>query len=223
MAALGVTTLGPFWVDLGIWMSVAAPDITMNWNVASESNSDDVRETIYHELAHAAHYSLVGKNYWQDEVNYTITNNGYGDGTAPGAGRCAIVESWGYMIGKKMADDRYGLLHSNTASGVPGRWARILERDFTEYNFIPSGWLYDLIDDNATNPFGENSTIFPSNGVDGDVVRGFTLSQIFSSMSPNTGGITPITQRDFLRSAFMPSATTTIAQFNTLAGIYPLF
>lgn len=223
LAAMGVTTLGPFWIALGVWMSVAAPDITLNWNVASQCHSDDVRETAYHELAHAIHFSLVGEDYWEDEVNYTISNNGYGDGSAPGAGRCAIVEAWGYMVGKRMADDRYGLLHSNSPSGTLGRWARILERDFTESGFIPSGWLNDLIDNNAANPFGENSTIFPTGGTDGDAVSGFTLSQIYSSMKPSTGGLTPSTQRNFLRSAFMPSATTTVAQFNTLAGLYPLF
>jgi hypothetical protein len=223
-ATLGLGSLPGLGVSFPIWLSVAAPDIALNWNEPSESNSDDVRHLAYHELAHAAHFSLVGEDYWEDEVNYVISNYGYGDGTAPGAGICAIVESWGYMVGKLMADDRYGLSHSTSGTpGVSGRWARNLERDFTEDGFIPSGWLYDLIDNNNSNPFDENSTVFPPGGVNGDNVTGFTIHQIFYSMHPNSGGYTPVTQRDYLRSTYLPSSTTTVTQFNTLSSIYPLF
>ena len=89
-----------------------APDITLGME-----GKDDYREiysTTCHELAHASHFSKVGKQFWDEYIKYIMVSYAktggmtYGDGTTQGAGYCEIGEMWGYYIESKMYKDRYG-------------------------------------------------------------------------------------------------------------------
>ena len=132
---------------------------------------------LYHEFAHASHYTLVGDAYWAANVQYVIDiafnssqPNPYGDGTLLGADRTALIEAWGFHIGPTYADRTYGLLHSNFAApGTPVipperlRFTSLLEGggglacggdpcDFRfAFDIIPQGLMHDLIDDNASD------------------------------------------------------------------------
>lgn len=100
--------LGDYASILGIFL----PDITVG-----VEGADDY-QTIYsrtcHELAHASHYTKVGKDYWNRYIKYVITSfvsggsSTYGDGTGDGAGECGMGESWSYFMQSAMLSDRYG-------------------------------------------------------------------------------------------------------------------
>lgn len=173
-------------IAMGAWLAVAAPDIVLNINESNNVNSDDIRELLYHELAHAQHFTQVGDSYWLDNIEYVIDNNGYGDGTASGAGRCAVIEMWGFHTGMWAAHLSYGLNHSNGSSIGNGSlaantWQAKLERAQFASGYIPFGWQYDIIDDDGFNPtlgISENNAV-------SDAVRQYTRTQIFSTMTSN--------------------------------------
>jgi len=75
-------------------------------------------------------------------------------GTASGVGRCQVIENWGYTIEHVIAEETYGLKHSNTQSINPisldyNRYRNLIEQEFIIFNHIQIGWLYDLNDLNS--------------------------------------------------------------------------
>ena len=65
-----------------IYLLAFLPDVTIGFR-SNFSNSDKLKNQIYHELAHAVHYGKVGNNYWEQEICYTLYNDGYGNGAKP--------------------------------------------------------------------------------------------------------------------------------------------
>ena len=212
-SVFGAFGLPPVGLVLGAWIAVAAPDITLNINDPSNVNSDDFREIMYHELAHAQHFGQVGQNYWLDEILFTIDHLGYGNANDPGAGRAAIIEMWGFQNGMWITHLRYGSAHSNPL-GANDTWQAIIERRSYAAGYIPYGWQFDLQDNNLTNPSNapESSSVI-------DGVTGYTPAQIFSTM--NASMLSPAQQRSALLPMLPPGNTT--AGFNALAGSYILF
>lgn len=207
-----VTTALP----LATWLAVAAPDICINLNTQAQVNADDIRELAYHELAHALHYSQAGNNYWLGNIVYTVTHLGYGDGTAPGAGRCSVIESWGFQIGMHVTHIRYGANNSNSGNTTTNTWQAILERDLAQVlssgtPHIPYAWLWDLQDNNNINPPNEIE-----NGAVTDRVSGITNAQIFSTM---TSGMLSMPQMKTAIAPFLPASTPT-STYNTLCAPY---
>lgn len=139
-------------LPLSTWLVAAAPDIVLNLNEGGNVNSDDVREILYHELAHAQHFGQVGEGYWWDEIQFTIANLGYGDGTAPGSGRANVVEMWGWQNGMWATHLRYGLNHSSPGLPATNTWQRRLERGTFASGYLAFGWQYDIQDDNTQTP-----------------------------------------------------------------------
>ena len=94
-----------------VLVKLFAPDITLG-TAGRESYSALYSETI-HELAHASHYSNVGKDYWNKYVEYILTafassGAAYGTGSEENAGYCAVGEMWAYYLQSAMFQDRYG-------------------------------------------------------------------------------------------------------------------
>lgn len=197
-------------LPLATWLEVTAPDISINVNTAASVNADDIREITYHELSHALHFSQVGSTYWLENIAYVILNGGYGDGSSSGAGRCAVIEAWGFQIGMNAAHLRYGGNNSNPGTPATNTWRAILERDWGEA-FIPFGWEWDLQDDNTTNPANEteNATVT-------DRVFGISNAQIFSKMTSN---MTSMPQMKTAIAPLLPSGVPTSA-YNTLSMPY---
>lgn len=205
---------------IAAWLYVAAPDIVLNVNNGNEVNADDIRELVYHELSHASHYDKVGDSYWLDVIDYTLQNVGgpsspYGDGTAPGAGRCAVVESWGYAVGTILVEQRYGLNHSNGFPNTQTRWIRGLERNehVGIWPHIKAPWHFDLYDNNPLNP----PFVPEAPGLD-DKVSGYTLGNIFSTMTSNTTSLQH--EKNILQTIIPPGVNQT--QYQTLASFYGL-
>ena len=206
-------------ISLSLWLTIAAPDIVLNLNESNNVNADDFRELAYHELAHSQHFTQVNNQYWLDNIEYTISEFGYGDGTHFGGGRCSVIESWGWHIGRIAAHGRYGISNSNIGDPAFNTWRRRLEGDFawtlspTGLAHIPWGWEWDIQDNNATNPSNEAESGLV--GV-GDAVSGITEAQIFSTM---TSSMQSMPQ---MKAALLPllPPTVTTAQYNTLSGAY---
>ena len=186
------------------------PDITFSYNGALVS--DKIKRKIYHELAHTSHFAQVGDDYWEEEINYTIANGGYGDGTAEGAGRAAIVEAWGYHIGPTYADRRYGLEHSNTTFTdldiiEQKRHINQLESSRFVNGFIPKGLILDLIDDNFDLNTYPTAGAFENGNVTHDSVKGYTNASIFNHLTSDTES--PEELKNKLTTGTLPTAVTT--------------
>lgn len=212
--------LGPLTLGIptaGVWSFILAlhpPDITFSYN--SALFSDRVKNTLYHELGHSIHYKKVGNSYWYKEIQFTIVHNGYGtNGNAIDAGRPALVESWAELIGDTYTDRRYGINHSMSIPATEAdRYTNRLEGSRFISTYIPEGWLYDLIDDNAVNAA---NGIPESAGVT-DNVRGFTIEQIFDHMLPHVAS--PVALANRLRINELPNTPNTVANFNILFACY---
>ena len=84
------------------------PDVIINYNINSLENSNEICETVFHELAHASHFKKVGPVFWDNYINYIVTYGSYGDGKGVDAGLCAMSESWGFHMGWYLDRKKYG-------------------------------------------------------------------------------------------------------------------
>ena len=100
---------------LGIYAALIKfllPDITIG--TAEKKDYRSIYSVVYHELAHASHFSEVGTDYWNDYIWYIvesyIKSGGmtYGDGSGDRAGYCEVGEMWAYYLESKAYKDRYG-------------------------------------------------------------------------------------------------------------------
>ena len=232
---LGIPVVGPFLsgfcVAISTFAAIFAPDIVNNYG-SETIKSDRVKDTFYHEYAHAAHYNGLPASekddFWLANIMHIIRNGGYGaetDQTSVGARRTAVIEGWGYHVGTTYTDRRYGTNHSLNSSTDAAirnqtRHIFVLEQvrpdpiiqngKVTIPGWIPRGVMRDLIDDNATNPAGVTDPIT-------DRVRGFTTKQYFQVL--NTSLQTPIQVRDALNSRFLPTGQSA-AEVNNIFSQY---
>ena len=88
------------------------PDITLG--TKDLYSYSDLYSMTVHELAHASHFSKVGRNYWDKYILYIVKyyietlGKVYGDGSGNGAGYCEVGEMWAYYMQSKMMKERYG-------------------------------------------------------------------------------------------------------------------
>lgn len=100
---------------LGVFSSIIAffaPDITIG--TKSVSSYRELYSSVCHEMAHASHFSQVGKSYWDKYILFImksyLTSGGmtYGTGEEADAGYCEIGEMWAYYLESVMYKERYG-------------------------------------------------------------------------------------------------------------------
>jgi hypothetical protein len=209
----GVSMNDPEQYSAGVLLTILAPYLVtwapdVNHGDHGLRPSDQIKDLLYHEYAHSAHWNALNdNNYWIENAFYIAENMGYGDGTANGAGRCGAIEMWGYHMGPFYTDRRYGLHHSNTSSSNPQtiletRHIFELERfmpDPTSIDpdkWIPKGVFLDCIDDNALNPTGV------TDGVLSDNVTGYSLSNCLQAISDSPEAVQAV--RDILKNNFLP-------------------
>lgn len=92
-------------------LKVFLPDITLGLKGCDSYKS--IYAAACHELAHASHFSQVGKDYWDKYImfilsSYASSGQVYGTGTEDDAGYCEVGEMWGYYMENAMYRDRYG-------------------------------------------------------------------------------------------------------------------
>ena len=83
-----------------------------------ETKSDKVKETVYHELSHCAHYQKLGNGWYgpfvQAELKAMLlsssANSPYGKKTDANSDIIALGEQWAYYMGRYLTDKKYGSL-----------------------------------------------------------------------------------------------------------------
>jgi hypothetical protein len=143
------------------------PDVTIRVSVTESANySDDIMETMFHELGHASLFRQVGELYWIDLItNILIADKspcgGYGCGTEPHWGKTQVNEAWAEFIGK-MHHYRFqpnGLALVTLSSRITNYFPYPLAlEDVPWFNrdWINTGIFYDMID--GANERYENFT-----------------------------------------------------------------
>jgi len=199
-----ITSLAP----IAMWLM---PDVVIgrqNTIIINEDRlaTDQVKHLTYHELAHAIHFQQVGKDYWIDEIEYTLANDGYGNGTADDAGRPAIVESWANFIGPTVADAAYhddsspyhyqqnGVVFTQSHAPIQSSFLQAMEAfdpalPNDPFNWMPRGIMHDLRDDNPASHENLNNPVT-------DNVTGYTIPQLFSALQNDVAS--PIQYKDKL-------------------------
>jgi hypothetical protein len=137
------------------------PDLFLSFG--DNNPSDQKRSTVYHEMTHASQYAMAGPVWWEEYVRYIIRvgllqdqPKPYGDGSVFGAGRAELAEGMAYAHEWVVADQKYGLDHSNGGLDPQIRRYLSLAEDLLFHeassSFIPSGLFFDLYDDNGVFP-----------------------------------------------------------------------
>ncbi len=160
------------------------PDITYNYSgseAAKNINSDEIAQTLFHELSHASHYSKVGNSFWTSYIAYIVQHKGYGDASKNGSGRIAISEAWAEFCGARFAHLRYG---DNTSIG--NTWVTEIENFIPYYtdntwNWRPYGIMHDLADVGEPDWYNVPDVI--------DNVSGYSISQCFGSMDSDVTSV----------------------------------
>lgn len=211
------------------YMQTCPPDILIGMETSGDMNrqsSDQKREVIYHEMAHATHYRKCGNQIWLDNIAYIAARGGdYGDGTHPGADKCALIEMWGYHIGYMYTHRRYGLNHSRGGFQISNSWFGELEITAgwaPNWPWMPVGLLLDLMDNNLNNQavssaMTDNQNLGPVPGTL-DNVSGFTNLMFYNEL----GAANIWDFRDNLRTNQLPLTGSTLTSYNTIMPAYGL-
>ena len=96
-------------------------DMAVDYHIADmcRFSSDYIKETFYHELSHASHYSKAGTTWYTNFVNAELNEtaahpgandplNPYGASSTGDAPIIALGEGWAYFMGHFLANLRYG-------------------------------------------------------------------------------------------------------------------
>ncbi len=172
--------------------------------------SDRYTELVYHELAHASTYAIVGNDWW---IRFGLAEKGnkgpgpYGECCTEKAYHIALEEGWGYFAGHYFAAMRWGLQSTPFPeqgdllfarnhlifgnSGEMSSHEKFLEsfnphRTVDPSHWVPKGLLYDLVD-----PPSER---FTGSGLS-DPVGGFTAGEIFRVFSKDIRDIRVFRER----------------------------
>lgn len=111
-AAVDNTKLGQYLGDFKSVVKMFLPDITIGTQTVTDYS--DIYALTVHELAHASHFSIVGKEFWDKYISHVMTSfvsSGgvtYGTGAEVNAGYCEVGEMWAYYVQNAMYADRYG-------------------------------------------------------------------------------------------------------------------
>lgn len=184
-------------------ISANLPDMTLTYKIR-DRNLDGLRNTAFHEIGHSSHYSLVGESYWRPYRRHIILNDGWGD---PGLDLDFPRFSSPELVALGEAIGTYAETFTS-----PGN------REFRPFgfNFVPTGLLWDLQDDNndrITSPNGSRTTI--------DRVQGFTPGIIFRNLNPNIRSIEDLRLR--LLQNNLQGTGNNIDDFNNLFNVYDVF
>lgn len=222
----------PFYLIVHNWWEVSKFDMMVSFG--TNRPSDRHKAIVYHELTHVAQYTRVGSPWWKANILYlgqvALSNQPrpYGLGTLPGAGRTELIEGMAESVGLFLADQRYGLQHSNgVVNPQLSRWINRAERlifwpDAAEegVDFIPEGLFFDLFDGPNVTP---DVTLPEPNNFFGpivitDNVQGISFEQQLDGFDPGVMNI-PLF-RDRLFQLHGMSTGNTLLDYNQLFQSY---
>lgn len=181
------------WVDMGL-----------GYHTQDVWASNRVKDLMFHEFTHAAHFNKVGDNYWHDFVfaeSFTLSANGYlGDNAPYGLGTdgaisdiISVGESWAEHVAQVFSDIQYrnfpsekfniqGVYRNNQPVVGLSSHLNAIE-DFNPnfannpFRWIPEGLYYDMFD--VRNEF------FPVQ----DNVLDYTNQQFFNALDNDVRSI----------------------------------
>ena len=191
--------------------------------------SNKVKDLMYHELAHAAHFNKVGDNWWNDLVtaeSFTITANLFNPDNRPyGLGQdgphseiISVAESWAEHVAQVFSDIQYNAFVSQKfkqgnsytngfpVSGLSSHLNAIEDfspnRTVDPFRWIPEGIYYDMSDTrNELNPI-----------VDG--VNGFTNLQFFNALDIDVRSMIQFRTRFLAENGFNQAIVNLFAEYN---------
>lgn len=122
------------------------PDIL----VMKDTDTKSLHLTIFHEMAHATHYSKAGSAYWLTYIGQICVNMGYGNNYNSTNGVIGVGEMWGDYFGKKCYNYYYNpdLSYSNGFWFKPG----ILGDIDNNLNDIGPSLIHYVMRNTVTNP-----------------------------------------------------------------------
>lgn len=106
------TKIGELLGDFKSVVKMFLPDITLGLSAAEDYS--DIYALTVHELAHASHFSQVGKSYWNYYISHILSSflssggRMYGTGSEEWAGYCEVGEMWAYYMQNLLYEQRYG-------------------------------------------------------------------------------------------------------------------
>ena len=201
--------------------------------IMSAFTSDFIKETLYHELSHASHYTKVGTGWYSNFVNAELAQiaahpgvndpyNPYGISTSSNAPLIALGEGWAYHIGHFLADQRYGTSGSNQTEQTGNTFftgggahphINVIEGfnpnlTADPFRWIPKGLMQDLMDNT------------PGEFVVNDPVTGFTISQIFNALQSDVTTVQQYRARLILQNPNSTANPNLSTQITTLFTSY---
>lgn len=116
--------LGEWLGEFSVLLKVFLPDVTLG--LKDRESYADIYSAAVHEFAHASHFMLAGRDYWESYVRFILgsfVSSGfvaYGVGTEEDHGYCEVGEMWAFYRESVLYRERYG---GEAAFGV-GYWFR---------------------------------------------------------------------------------------------------
>ncbi len=98
--------------EFSVLLKVFLPDITLG--LKNRDSYGDIYSSAVHEFAHASHFMLAGRDYWESYVRFILNSFvtsgfvAYGVGTEEDHGYCEVGEMWAYYRESVLFRERYG-------------------------------------------------------------------------------------------------------------------
>lgn len=93
-------------------VKIFLPDITLG--LKERDSYAEIYAVTVHEMAHASHFMMTGKDYWNRYARFIIDSYvtsgfvAYGVGTETDHGHCEVGEMWAYFLETILYRERYG-------------------------------------------------------------------------------------------------------------------
>jgi hypothetical protein len=227
------TSMGSFYFNLllnGVLFRSLDMGLSYRTGVLWESNR--VKDLMYHEMTHAAHFNKVGDNWWNDLVmaeSFTITanfgvNSPYGDGSdGPHSEIISVAESWAEHVAEVFSNIQYGGLAAtekfkqgivytiNNPVNNLGAHLNAIEdfspnRGIDPHRWIPEGIYYDLIDNRNDNAIDNTLPI--------DNATGYTMAQCFNALDIDIRSMPQYRQRFLSENGFNQTVVDLFSEYH---------
>lgn len=138
---------------VGAGIGIYLPDIMISLNSSYPTKSESITECVFHEMAHASHFTGLGVGsvtYWNEEYIKMLggwasvlcngsspSKNCYNDGKSK---QVCYIESWGYFIGYYFTDKYY----SSYTTAID--YKIYLRGNYKDYSYFYYDSYYKLLD-----------------------------------------------------------------------------
>ncbi len=105
--------LGEWLGEFSLLLKAFLPDVTLG--LKNRESYGDIYSAAVHEFAHASHFMLAGRDYWESYVRFILNSFvssgfvAYGVGTEEDHGYCEVGEMWAYYRESVLYRERYGV------------------------------------------------------------------------------------------------------------------